>query len=82
VVTIEDGTVRGGFGSGVLELLAAAGVHVPVKLMGLPDAFVEHGPPATLLASFGLDAEGIAAAARELLGSASGTAATESALAG
>ncbi len=77
LVTVEDGTVRGGFGSGVLELLAEAGVQVPARLIGLPDCFVEHGAQATLLSSFGLDAEGIAAAARALLGSG-----TESALAG
>ncbi|HXA28709.1 MAG TPA: 1-deoxy-D-xylulose-5-phosphate synthase [Candidatus Angelobacter sp.] len=69
VVTVEDGTVRGGFGSGVLELLAAADVHVPVRVLGLPDGFVEHGAPGTLLSGFGLDADGIAAAARNLLGS-------------
>jgi 1-deoxy-D-xylulose-5-phosphate synthase len=78
VVTIEDGTVRGGFGSGVLELLATAGVQVPVRVMGLPDSFVEHGPQATLLGSFGLDADGITAAAHAMLG----TGTTESALAG
>jgi 1-deoxy-D-xylulose-5-phosphate synthase len=77
VVTVEDGTVRGGFGSGVLELLAAADVQVPVRVLGLPDTFVEHGAPAALLSSFGLDAEGIAAAVGEMLGSL-----PESALAG
>jgi 1-deoxy-D-xylulose-5-phosphate synthase len=77
VVTVEDGTVRGGFGSGVLELLAAGEVQVPVRVLGLPDGFVEHGAQGVLLSGFGLDAEGIAAAARELLGSL-----PESALAG
>jgi 1-deoxy-D-xylulose-5-phosphate synthase len=77
VVTVEDGTVRGGFGSGVLELLASADVQVPVRVLGLPDGFIEHGAQATLLGSFGLDADGIAAAARALLGSL-----PESALAG
>jgi 1-deoxy-D-xylulose-5-phosphate synthase len=78
VVTLEDGTVRGGFGSGVLELLTDAGVHVPVRVLGLPDHFIEHGAQATLLSRFGLDADGVAAAARELLGSS----APHSALAG
>jgi 1-deoxy-D-xylulose-5-phosphate synthase len=77
VVTVEDGTVRGGFGSGVLELLAARDVQLPVRVLGLPDGFVEHGAQGLLLSGFGLDAEGIAAAARELLGSV-----PESALAG
>jgi 1-deoxy-D-xylulose-5-phosphate synthase len=76
-LTIEDGTVRGGFGSGVLELLASAEVQVPVRVLGLPDHFVEHGAQATLLSSLGLDAEGVAAAARALLHTG-----TESALAG
>jgi 1-deoxy-D-xylulose-5-phosphate synthase len=79
VLTIEDGTVRGGFGSGVLELLAGSGIAVPVRLLGLPDQFVEHGAQGTLLSSFGLDAEGIASAARALIGTGAGT---ESALAG
>ena len=68
VVTVEDGTMRGGFGTGVLELLAGAGVQVPVRVMGLPDSFIQHGPQATLLSSFSLDAAGIATAAREALG--------------
>jgi 1-deoxy-D-xylulose-5-phosphate synthase len=67
VVTVEDGTVRGGFGAGLLELLAVAGVHVPVRTLGLPDSYLEHGAQASLLASFGLDAAGIAAAARALV---------------
>jgi 1-deoxy-D-xylulose-5-phosphate synthase len=69
VVTVEDGTVRGGFGSGVLELLAASDVHVPVRTLGLPDHFIQHGAQGTLLSGFGLDPDGIAAAACELLGS-------------
>jgi 1-deoxy-D-xylulose-5-phosphate synthase len=68
VVTVEDGTVRGGFGSGVLEVLATAGVQVPVRVLGLPDHFIEHGAQASLLGRYGLDADSVAAAARELLG--------------
>jgi 1-deoxy-D-xylulose-5-phosphate synthase len=66
-LTIEDGTVRGGFGSGVLEALAAAGVATPIRVLGLPDAFHEHGPQARLLSGFGLDADGVVEAARTLL---------------
>ena len=76
-LTIEDGTVCGGFGSGVLEALAAAGVSVPVRVLGLPDSFVEHGQQGRLLSGFGLDADGVVDAARELLRRG-----TESALAG
>jgi 1-deoxy-D-xylulose-5-phosphate synthase len=63
VVCVEDGTIRGGFGAGVLELLADAGVLVPVRVLGLPDRYLEHGAQAGLLSSFGLDAAGVAAAA-------------------
>jgi 1-deoxy-D-xylulose-5-phosphate synthase len=59
LVTVEEGCVMGGAGSAVLECLAAAGMAVPVLQLGLPDAFVEHGDPAKLLAMCGLDAAGI-----------------------
>ncbi len=68
LVTVEDGCRAGGFGSAVLELLAAHRVtDVRVAVLGLPDAFVEHGEREALLARFGLDAAGIAAAVRALM---------------
>ncbi|MBC7734851.1 MAG: 1-deoxy-D-xylulose-5-phosphate synthase [Bacteriovorax sp.] len=59
IVTVEEGCLMGGAGSAVQEALAAAGVQVPVLMLGLPDEFVEHGDPAKLLAICGLDAAGI-----------------------
>lgn len=59
IVTVEEGCTMGGAGSAVIEALAAAGVEVPVLVLGLPDQFVEHGDPAKLLALCGLDAAGI-----------------------
>ena len=59
IVTIEEGALMGGAGSAVLEALAAARIMVPVLNLGLPDAFIEHGDPARLLALCGLDAAGI-----------------------
>jgi len=59
LVTIEEGCTMGGAGSAVCEALAAAGVVKPVLQLGLPDAFIEHGDPARLLALQGLDAAGI-----------------------
>jgi 1-deoxy-D-xylulose-5-phosphate synthase len=59
LITVEEGCTMGGAGSAVLECLAAAGVTVPVLVLGLPDRFVEHGDPAKLLALCGLDAAGI-----------------------
>jgi len=62
LVTIEENVIAGGAGSGVAEALAAAGIVVPILHLGLPDAFLDHGDPAVLLAQAGLDAAGIAAA--------------------
>jgi len=59
LVTLEEGAIMGGAGSAVLEALSAAGVQRPVLQLGLPDLFIEHGDPATLLALQGLDAAGI-----------------------
>jgi 1-deoxy-D-xylulose-5-phosphate synthase len=59
LVTVEEGAVAGGAGSAVQELLQAHGVHPRVLQLGLPDRFIEHGDPAKLLQSCGLDAEGI-----------------------
>ncbi|TMH46145.1 MAG: 1-deoxy-D-xylulose-5-phosphate synthase [Betaproteobacteria bacterium] len=59
IVTVEEHQVMGGAGSAVCEALAAAGIEKRVLLLGLPDRFIDHGDPARLLASVGLDAEGI-----------------------
>ena len=63
LVTLEEGTLAGGFGDGVLEALEAShlsrdGVH----RLGLPDGFVEHGTREALLRQVGLDAASVAAA--------------------
>jgi 1-deoxy-D-xylulose-5-phosphate synthase len=59
IVTLEEHQVMGGAGSAVCEALAAAGIEKRVLLLGLPDRFIDHGDPARLLASVGLDASGI-----------------------
>ncbi len=61
LVTVEEHQVMGGAGSAVCEALAKMGLAKKVLLLGLPDRFVEHGDPAKLLASVGLDAEGMRA---------------------
>ncbi|WP_299394700.1 1-deoxy-D-xylulose-5-phosphate synthase [uncultured Gelidibacter sp.] len=43
IITIEDGTVKGGFGSAVLEFAAEHNYHLPIKVLGIPDAFIEQG---------------------------------------
>jgi len=62
LVTVEENVVAGGAGSAVAEALDAAKVDVPILHLGLPDAFIDHGDPAFLLARCGLDGKGIAAA--------------------
>jgi len=59
LVTVEENVVMGGAGSAVGEALAAAGLAVPLLQLGLPDAVIDHGDPAQLLADCGLDAAGI-----------------------
>jgi 1-deoxy-D-xylulose-5-phosphate synthase len=59
LVTVEEHQVMGGAGSAVCEALNALGIEKRVLLLGLPDRFIEHGDPAKLLASVGLDGEGI-----------------------
>ncbi len=73
VVTIEDGFREGGFGTGVLDALAArpprAETPMPrVAVLGVPVAHHAHGPADALLASFGLDGPGVAASVRFRLG--------------
>jgi 1-deoxy-D-xylulose-5-phosphate synthase len=68
LVTVEEGCLPGGAGSAVMEALQAAGLATPVLSLGLPDAFIEHGDPARLLAMNGLDADGIAAAVAQRFG--------------
>jgi 1-deoxy-D-xylulose-5-phosphate synthase len=57
--TIEDNAVMGGAGSAVAELLAQAGVELPILHLGLPDAWLDHASREDLLAQSGVDAPGI-----------------------
>ncbi len=64
LVTVEENVVEGGAGSAVLEALERAGQAKPLLQLGLPDRFVGHGDPATLIRECGLDADGILASIR------------------
>ncbi len=59
LVTLEENVVAGGAGSAVNECLAARGIAIPVRNLGLPDRFLEQGERGELLAECGLDVEGI-----------------------
>jgi 1-deoxy-D-xylulose-5-phosphate synthase len=69
VVTVEEGTLLGGFGSAVLEAASDAGLDTSrLRRLGIPDQFIEHGGRDELLADLKLDREGIAASCREMAG--------------
>ena len=66
VITVEEHQAAGGFGGAVAELLAEH-APTPMRFVGVRDQFGQSGEPAELLAHYGLDAAGIAKAARELV---------------
>ena len=67
IVSIEDHAQTGGFGSALLELVADHAPGVRVRRLGLPDRFIDHGDTDAQWRTAGIDADGIAAAARALL---------------
>jgi len=67
IVTVEDGTVVGGFGSAVLEFMNQHHYNATIEILGIPDRLVEHGSPAELHRECAYDAQGIAAAVRMLM---------------
>ncbi|HTM65129.1 MAG TPA: 1-deoxy-D-xylulose-5-phosphate synthase [Flavipsychrobacter sp.] len=68
VITVEDGTVVGGFGSAVLEFMAAHHYHTEIKMLGIPDRIIEHGKPEELHRECGYDAKAIVEAVRTMAG--------------
>ena len=68
VITVEENVRQGGFGSAVMEMLADRSISpVQVRRIGIPDRFIEHGAASLLRVKYGLDAQGIAAAVRDLI---------------
>jgi 1-deoxy-D-xylulose-5-phosphate synthase len=59
IVTLEENALAAGAGSGIGELLAAAGLPVSLLHLGIPDRFIEHGTRAECLQAAGLDAASI-----------------------
>jgi len=56
IITVEDGTIKGGFGSAILEFSAIEDYHIPIKILGIADRFIEHGNVVKLQEKIGLDA--------------------------
>jgi 1-deoxy-D-xylulose-5-phosphate synthase len=67
VLTIEDGTVVGGFGSAILEFMAAHNYKSEVKMLGIPDRLVEHGSLKELYRECEYDATAVADTVREMM---------------
>ena len=67
IVTVEDGTVVGGFGSAVAEFMALHGYKNDLKILGIPDRIVEHGEQHELHRECGFDADGIERTVVEML---------------
>ena len=67
IITVEDGTIVGGFGSAILEFMVANNYHAEVRMLGIPDRLVEHGSLKQLHRECGYDAIGIAEAVRDMM---------------
>lgn len=72
VVTVEENAIAGGAGSGVNEVLAAAGLTTQVLNIGLPDRYIEHGSREECLTDAGLDVDGIQRQINQRLGERGG----------
>ncbi|MDU8886712.1 1-deoxy-D-xylulose-5-phosphate synthase [Yeosuana sp. MJ-SS3] len=59
IVTIEDGVIKGGFGSAILEFASENGYTNPIKVLGIPDNFIQHGSVDQLQKSIQLNSESI-----------------------
>jgi 1-deoxy-D-xylulose-5-phosphate synthase len=70
IITVEDGTIVGGFGSAVLEFFAANNYTPEIKMLGIPDEIIEHGKPEELHRECGYDAQGITEAVKEMVSKA------------
>ena len=54
IITIEENTIAGGFGSAILEFFSKQGIQTDLLMIGLPDQFIEHGSRKILLEKYGL----------------------------
>ena len=59
IITIEENAIAGGAGAGVMEYLSFVSVTTPVRVIGLPDEYVDHGSREELLSYCKLDVAGI-----------------------
>lgn len=67
IITVEDGVLKGGLGSAVIEFMCDNGYNARIRRLGIPDYFVEHGTQDELIRECGFDAGSIAAVIREMV---------------
>ena len=67
MITLEDNAIMGGAGSAVLEYLQSQNIQKPVRILGIPDAYVEHGTQWEQWAEMGIDAVGIERALKQFV---------------
>ena len=60
LITIEDGSIKGGFGTAILEFASENSYQNKIKLLGIPDEFIEHGSTERLQLKIGLDSKSLA----------------------
>ena len=59
IITVEDGSVKGGFGSAVSEFITENNYHNNLEIIGVPDEFISHGSVAELFLQIGLDEDSL-----------------------
>ena len=67
IITVEDGVLKGGLGSAVLEFMCDNGYNAEVKRLGIPDYFVEHGTQEELIRECGFDTNSLVREVRKLV---------------
>lgn len=67
IITVEDGILKGGFGSAIIEFMCDNGYRAEIRRLGIPDYFVEHGTQEELARECGIDADSIAETIREMV---------------
>jgi len=71
ILTVEDGSIQGGFGSAIIEFMADHNYHAEIRRLGIPDRIVEHGEQLELHKECGFDPDGIEQAVVAMLESVS-----------
>ncbi len=67
IITVEDGVIKGGFGSAVLEFMNENNYSTKIKLLGIPDKFIEHGTQRELYKLCGYDTESIYSTVKKMI---------------